>query len=164
MGINATLLGQMITFLILVLITMKFIWPPLIKTLRDRREQISMGLAASEKAHHELELAKKKSKELILEAKSQAAVIIEQANLRAHQIEESSREEARKIAERIKIQADSEIEKSRIEARQNLMKELVSFITAGTEKLIHRNITISDNDALLAELSADLTHKKNALG
>lgn len=157
MGINATLLGQMITFLILVLITLKFIWPPLVKTLRERREAIATGLAASEQAHHELELAKKRSKEILLEAKSQAAVIIEQANVRAHQIEESSREEARQIALRIKKQAEDDIERVRLESREALMNEIAGFVVAGTEKLIRQKIDTAANQALITEITRSTT-------
>ncbi len=152
MGINATLIGQMITFLILVFITLKFIWPPLIKTLRERRETIATGLAASEQAHHELEIAKKRAKEVLLEAKSQAAIVIEQANLRAHQIEESAREEARQIAIRIKKQAEDEATRSCLEAREALMTEIAGFVIAGTEKLIKHHINPETNKALLAEI------------
>jgi len=158
MEINATLLGQMITFLILVFITLKFIWPPLIKILKDRREAISLGLAASEQAHHELELAKKRAKEVLLEAKSQAVIIIEQANLRAHQIQEESREEARQIALRIKSQAEIEIEKFAIESKQALLEQAAEWVIAGTEKLIRQKINPESNQVLMASITQDLNH------
>ena len=40
MDINITLVGQMITFAVFVVFTMKFVWPPLRKALDERREKI----------------------------------------------------------------------------------------------------------------------------
>ncbi|RLA19127.1 MAG: F0F1 ATP synthase subunit B, partial [Gammaproteobacteria bacterium] len=40
MSINATLIGQMITFTLLVWFTMKYIWPPLIGAIEERKAKI----------------------------------------------------------------------------------------------------------------------------
>ncbi|MCU0897469.1 MAG: F0F1 ATP synthase subunit B, partial [Burkholderiales bacterium] len=45
MNINATLLGQMLTFAVLVWFTMKFVWPPIMKALDERQKKIADGLA-----------------------------------------------------------------------------------------------------------------------
>ena len=48
MDINATLLGQMLVFGILIWFSWKFIWPPLIRSLDERRKKIADGLKAAE--------------------------------------------------------------------------------------------------------------------
>ena len=159
MGINATLIGQIITFLILVFITLKYIWPPLSKNLQARRDAIAAGLTASEQAHHELEIAKKGAKELLLDAKSQAAIVIEQANLRAHQIEESGREEGLRIITRMKSQAEAEIQKSVFEARKNLLSEVSGFILEGTQKLLQHEMSAEKDHAFLAQISQEVIAK-----
>ncbi|MFN8735929.1 MAG: F0F1 ATP synthase subunit B, partial [Betaproteobacteria bacterium] len=47
MNINATLFVQLVVFFIGAWVTMKFIWPPLIKALDERRQKIADGLAAA---------------------------------------------------------------------------------------------------------------------
>jgi len=42
MEINATILGQAITFVILVLFTMKLVWPPINNMLEERARKIAM--------------------------------------------------------------------------------------------------------------------------
>ena len=54
MNINATLILQSIAMMIFVWFCMKFIWPPLLKALDERRERIAEGLAASDRAEKEL--------------------------------------------------------------------------------------------------------------
>jgi F-type H+-transporting ATPase subunit b len=52
--INASLIVQMIVFLILVGFTMKYVWPPIIKALDERAAKIAAGLSAADKAKAEL--------------------------------------------------------------------------------------------------------------
>ena len=48
MEINATLIGQLITFIILVWFIMRYVWPPITKALNEREKTISAGLQAAE--------------------------------------------------------------------------------------------------------------------
>jgi len=73
MNFNATLIGQSITFLVFVWFCMKFIWPPIMNALAERKAKIADGLAAADRGKHEQELGKKKAAETIHEAKQQAA-------------------------------------------------------------------------------------------
>ena len=44
MNINATLIAQLIVFLILVWFTMTYVWPPIVKALDERAQKIAEGL------------------------------------------------------------------------------------------------------------------------
>ena len=48
MNPNITLLGQMISFAILIWFTVKFIWPPLTKAIEDRQQKIAECIAAAD--------------------------------------------------------------------------------------------------------------------
>ena len=48
MNINLTLVVQMFVFATLILITMKWIWPPILQAMDDRQRKIAQGLAAAE--------------------------------------------------------------------------------------------------------------------
>jgi len=75
-SINATLIGQMITFALLVWFTMKYIWPPLFDSLEERKKKIADGLAAAEKGQEEILLAEKRAKGVLKEAKEQSSEIV----------------------------------------------------------------------------------------
>jgi F-type H+-transporting ATPase subunit b len=49
MNINATLIGQSVTFIVFVWFCLKFIWPHLIKAMDERKTKIAEGLAAGER-------------------------------------------------------------------------------------------------------------------
>ena len=156
MDINATLIGQMITFAIFIIFTMKFIWPPLMKALEARRKKIADGLAAAERGQHDLQVARHKAKEIVYEAKAQAAVIVEQANQRAHKIDEAAREEARQNSDRMKQAATAEIEQQRLEAQQALREKVADLVVQGTERLLKKNIDKAANEALLKDLVKEM--------
>ena len=92
MSINATLIGQMITFALLVWFTMKYIWPPLFDSLEERRKKIADGLAAAERGQEEILLAEKKAKGVLKQAKEQSTEIVGLAQKRANEIVEESKE------------------------------------------------------------------------
>lgn len=54
MNLNATLFAQLVVFFILAVFTMKFVWPPLIKSIDERAKKIADGLAAAERGKQAL--------------------------------------------------------------------------------------------------------------
>lgn len=156
MDINATLFGQMITFVIFVVFTMKFVWPPLTRVLEERRKKIADGLNAAEKAHHELEVAERKIKQMMLDAKAQASLIIDHANQRAHQIEEEAKEMALHMTERMKKAAEVQIREEIDAARAELQKEASELAILCTERLLHKNLDRAANETLLKNLMSEL--------
>ena len=92
MNINATLFGQTIAFFIFVWFCMKFIWPPIMNALNNRKQTIADGLAAAERGQKEQKLAEQRAKDILLETKDQTAEIIARAEKRAGEIVEEAKE------------------------------------------------------------------------
>ena len=53
MNINATLIGELIAFLVFVIACMKWVWPPIIGAIETRQQKIADGLAASDRAEQD---------------------------------------------------------------------------------------------------------------
>ena len=156
MDINATLILQMLVFVIFIWVTMRFIWPPLMKALETRRKTIADGLAAAEQGRKELELAEIKSKEQLTEAKVQAGHIIEQAHQRANHLIEEAKAKARQEGERLRQLAQAEIEQEYQAAKDKLMKQIASIAVAGAEKILQREVDKASNDRLVDELVSEI--------
>ena|SRR3989338_8752268 len=152
MEINATLLGQIITFAVFIWFTMKFVWPPLMKAMEERRQKIADGLAAADKARHDLELADLKAKNELQEAKNYAAQIIEQANHRANRIIEEAKEQARSEGDRMLEMAQEEIQRQYQQTRGELLHQISELAVLGAEKIVRRSIDKASNEALINEL------------
>ncbi|WP_343188221.1 F0F1 ATP synthase subunit B [Buchnera aphidicola (Ceratoglyphina bambusae)] len=96
MNINATILGQTISFIFFVLICMKYILPNITNLIENRQKEIQLSLKFSEdlkketlnmreKAENEIHIAKKKAKEIINKAKNNRDLIIDAAIINAKQ-------------------------------------------------------------------------------
>ena len=70
MDINMTLIGQLIAFVVFVIFCMKYVWPPIIGAIEERQATIADGLAASDRAAKDLELAQEKATAQLKEAKA----------------------------------------------------------------------------------------------
>lgn len=156
MSINATLIGQMIVFALLVWFTMKFVWPPLTKALADRQQKIAEGLAQAERGQHEMELAQKRAAEVLKEARGKAGEILEQANKRGTEIVEEAKDTARKEGERLMASAQAQIEQERSQARAELQKQVVSLALAGAGKILGREVDAKAHNAMLEELAKQM--------
>jgi F-type H+-transporting ATPase subunit b len=152
MNFNATLIGQSITFLVFVWFCMKFIWPPIMNALAERKAKIAEGLAAADRGKHEQELAKKRATETLQEAKQQAAEIIHRAEKRAADIVEEAKHDAVEEGNRVKAAAQAEIEQEVNRARETLRGQVVEIATAGAARILKRELDASANDELIKDL------------
>lgn len=156
MNPNITLLGQMISFAILIWFSVKFIWPPLIKAIEERQQKIAEGLAAADNAQRHLAQADAKAAEELKAARAKANEIIEQAHQRANALIDAARAEAIAEGQRQKALAEAEIEAAANRAKEDLRRQVSALAVAGAEKLLKREINANDQKALIDELAAQL--------
>ena len=156
MTINATLIAQMIVFLILIWVTMKFIWPPLTQAMDARAKRIAEGLSAAEKARKDLADADARVADEIRKARSEATGIIDKAHQQANQIIEKARQDAIVEATRQKATAAADIESMAHRAREELRGQVASLAVSGAEKILKREIDANAHKALLDQLVAEM--------
>ena len=156
MNINATIIGQSIAFAVFVWFCMKYVWPPIMQALNDRKKQIADGLEAAARGQKDLELAQDRAGKQLREARTEAQGIIELANKRATQIVDEAKEQARQEAERIKVAAQAEIEQEANRAREALRTQVATLAVAGAERILGENLDESANSRLVDDLVAEL--------
>ena len=156
MNINATLLGQSIAFFLFWWFCAKFVWPPIMNALAERKQSIADGLAAAERGAHEKELAQARAKDILKEAKQQAAEIVNAANKRAVEIEEEGKTKGVSEGERMVEAAKAQIEQQTHRAREQLRGEVVSLALQGAQTILEREVNAEAHNALLDKLAARL--------
>jgi F-type H+-transporting ATPase subunit b len=156
MNPNITLLGQMISFAILIWFSVKFIWPPLIKAIEERQQKIAEGLAAADNAQKNLAQADAKVADELKAARAKANEIIEQAHQRANALIDAAKADAIAEGARQKALAEAEIEAAANRAKEELRKQVSALAVSGAEKLLKREINANDQKALIDELAAQL--------
>jgi F-type H+-transporting ATPase subunit b len=156
MNINLTLIGQSLTFIVFVWFCMKFVWPPIMNALHERKTKIADGLAAAERGQHEQELAEKRASELLHEAKQKEAEIINQAQSRAGEVVEESKNDARAEGERLLTAAKAEIDQEVQRAKEALRAELGKIVISGAEKVLEREVDASVHDDMIKKLATQI--------
>jgi F-type H+-transporting ATPase subunit b len=156
MDVNATFIGEMIAFVVFVIFCMKYVWPPIIGAIEARQATIADGLAASDRAAKDLELAQEKATAQLKEAKAQAAEIIEAAKKRDAQIVEEAAVKAQAEKEKILAAGHAEIETERNQAREELRQQVAILAVAGAEKILERSIDAAAHSDIFDKLVAEL--------
>lgn len=156
MNLNATLLGQMISFTIFVWFTMRVIWPLLTNQLDARKKIIADGLAAAEEGRKILATAEETAKNKIHDAKLHCYKILEDADQQAALILENSREAARREREEIVASAQVAIERAVVKVKHDLQSQVTDLAILGAEKILQRSINQKDHETILKELAKSL--------
>lgn len=156
MNINATLIGQTISFFIFLWFCKKYVWPPIIQAMQEREAKIASGLKAATQAEADLESAKAEVEKELTEAKAEAAKIIEQANKRANAMVEEAKVAAREEADRIKTAAQAEVDQEVNRAKEALRSQVANLSIVGAEKVLGASVDQSAHSAMLDQLAAEL--------
>ena len=156
MSITATLIVQMIVFLILVWFTMKFVWPPITAALDERAKKIAEGLSAADRAKADLAAANQRVEQQLSAARDDAAKRLADAERLALQIVEEAKGRANDEAAKIVANARVEAEQEAAKAREALRAEVASLAVRGAEQILRREVTPSVHADLLHRLKAEL--------
>lgn len=156
MNINATLIGQSIAFFFFVWFCMKYVWPPLMDALKQREKKIAEGLAAADRGKHEQQLAEKKAKTTLQDAKSQAADIVNLAQKRANEIVEEAKNDARTEGDRLIEAAKGQIEQETNRARETLREQVGGLIIAGAEKVLAKEIDAAAHQDVVEQIASKI--------
>jgi F-type H+-transporting ATPase subunit b len=144
------------TFLVFIWFTKKFVWPPVMQALEERRTRIADGLAAADRGQRALENADAQVAERLREARQQAAQIIEQAERRGAELVEEAKENAQAAGERLLAQARAELEQDTNRAREALRGEVAAIALSGARQLLEKEIDASAHRDLLDRLAGQL--------
>ena len=156
MSINATLIGQIITFALLVWFTMKYIWPPLFNSLEERKKKIADGLAAAEKGQEDMLLAEKKAKGLLKTAKDQSSEIVTLAQKQANAIVEESKNTAKQEGDRLILAAKAQIEQDIQQSKESLRKEVAALAVSAAEQILTAEIDKTKHQEIVEKISSRL--------
>jgi len=151
-----TLIGQATTFLVLVLVTMKFVWPPLTQAMEERRQKIAEGLAQSDEAEKALAKAEAEAEQVIRDARARAGEIIDQAGKRGNELIEQAKQDAISERDRQVAAAEADIKLAANQAREVLRERLAELTIAGAERVIGQELDASRHRQLIDKLAEEL--------
>ena len=156
MSINATLFVQCIVFLILVIFTMKFVWPPIAKALDERAQKIADGLAAADKAKTELTAVNKRVEQELAQTRNETASRLADAESRGQAIIDEAKARATEEGNKIVAAARAEAEQQAIAAREALREQVAVLAVKGAEQILQKEVNAGIHADLLSRLKTEL--------
>ena len=156
MSLNLTLFTQIFVFGLLVLFTMKFVWPMILRAMDERAKRIADGLAAAEKGQKDLAQSKTRSEELIREARTRAVQIEDQARHRAGELIDQAKGAAIAEGERLIVAAQQQIQLEATRAREELRRQVAALAVLAASRLVEKEIDPKTHADLLNKLAAQI--------
>ena len=154
--INATILAQIINFLILVVLLRAVAYKPVARLLQQRSDKIKGDLDKAEADRKAAEQTLAEYKAQLADAHKKAQDIVDKANVTARQEHDAAVAETRKEIERMKATAQAEIENERNRAFDEMKSQIVSLSLAAASKVVTKNIDTKENDKLVNEFISKL--------
>src|SRR5580658_8588766 len=156
MDINATFIGQIIVFLIMLWFIARVVVPMMATPIDARHKRIADGLAAAERGQKDLTEAATRVEEIIRQARARSQQIEQQAHTQANEIIDIAKRNAQTEAARIIEAAQQQVTLQVQRARDDLRKQVAQLALAGAAKIIEREIDPRAHAQLLDELAAQI--------
>jgi F-type H+-transporting ATPase subunit b len=134
--INGTVIVELITFLVMLAVLARYVYPEIVKVAEARQRAIAEQLRESEKARAEAEARLKDAEAKLSDARKTAQQVIDAASKSGEQLRQDLRTKAEEEAKRIAEAARKEIEVERDRAVQTVRDEVASLVVSATEKVI----------------------------
>jgi F-type H+-transporting ATPase subunit b len=139
------------TFLVLAWLLRKYAWQPLLKALDERQKTIASAVENARLAREQLERAQEQASQVLAQARTDAEAVLVQARADAGQFRQEQRAKAAAEAETITKNAERQIQRETAKAVDAIRREAVDLSVAMASKLIRRQVSAQDQEALLQE-------------
>jgi F-type H+-transporting ATPase subunit b len=154
---------SIIQFLLLFYLLRRFLWGPILKTLRDRAAKIREGLALAEQAKADREHLKAEIERLLADARREAQAIADRMTQAAEGAAADIRAQARAEADRIRERGREEAKQLHDQALAQLRSELAGMVVLAASRVLGREVDPDQHRALiersLDEAAAQLTEQ-----
>ena len=140
-----------LTFLILLGLLAKFAWGPLLKALDERQAMIRKSLDDADQAQQDLAGLQEKSAQLLAEARAEGQSIVAQSRAAAEVVREDLQQKAKAESAAMVKAAERQIQQETARAVEQIRHEVVDLSLSVASKLIKKNLTAEDNDALIQD-------------
>jgi F-type H+-transporting ATPase subunit b len=157
--INATLVVELIAFLVMLAILARWVYPPVIRAAEARQRQVAEQLEAADTARKEAETHLQQADAAIQDARGQAGQIIERANRAAEQIQQEAQEKAREDARRIVEAASRDIDAERQRAVQSIRLQMADIVTEAVRRIVGESLD-GERHRQLIEATIELVEKQ----
>ena len=154
--INGTVIVELITFLVMMAVLARWVYPRIVELAEARQRLIAEQLTEAEKSRADAEARLKEAEAQLTEARKTAQSVIEGATKSGEQLRQELKQKADEEAKRITEAARKEIEAERERAIQAVRNEVASLVVAATEKVIGETLDEGKHKQLIDRAIAEV--------
>ncbi|MFM2250984.1 MAG: hypothetical protein RLZZ358_1911 [Bacteroidota bacterium] len=132
---------QLIGFLALLFILIKFAWKPILASLAEREASIDGALKSAEQARNEMANLKAENEKLLQEARLERDVILKKAQEASVKMIEDAKNEASKQGAQLIESAKAVIETEKKAALTEVKNQVALLTLEVTEKLLRKKLS-----------------------
>ena len=158
--INATLIAQILNFLVLLVILAKFAYKPLLQAMDDRRNRIINDLDSAEQTRLDAEALKEQYAEQLAGARQEATEIVNKANQIAQNLHDELVEQARVEQEAMMANAKERIEQDKQQALLDIRSEVIKLSTLIAGKIVNQKLKSANDQKLVTDIADDVLNKR----
>ena len=140
MNINATLFAEVVIFMAFVLLTLKYVWPPILAIIEERQKVIIDGVERAKESEHEYQKTLEKTVAMIDEAKSNAKEIMMQTEERARQVLDLAHQQGEEQRQKIVERANADIDQSKKIAFEELLGHVSGLTVKATKAVLQDSV------------------------
>ena len=158
--VNATLIAQILNFLVLLAILAKFAYKPLLQAMDDRRNRIINDLDSAEQTRLDAEALKEQYAEQLAGARQEATEIVNKANQIAQNLHDELVEQARVEQEALLANAKERIEQEKQQALLDIRSEVIKLSTLIAGKIVNQKLNSANDQKLVTDIADDVLNKR----
>lgn len=152
--------AAIVAFLILLFVLTKYAWGPILTGLQEREGKIKADLAQAEAANKAAQQTLADYERKLAEAHAEARKLVEQAKGDAEKVRQRLASETEAEIAKMRQRATAEIGQAKTQAVQELYDRAAELSIAVAEKVLGRNITDADTQALVDRSLRELDEVK----
>jgi F-type H+-transporting ATPase subunit b len=134
--INGTVIVELITFIVMLAVLARYVYPEIVKLAEARQRTIAEQLKEAGQARAEAEQRLNEAEAKLSDARKTAQSVIEAATKSGEQLRQELKQKAEDESKRTVEAAMKEIEAERERAVQSVRNEVANLVVAATEKVI----------------------------
>jgi F-type H+-transporting ATPase subunit b len=147
--INGTVIVELLTFLVMMAILARYVYPRVVQLAEARQRQVVEQLQEAEKARAAAEATLKDAETKLNEARRTAQSVIDAASKSAEQLRQDLKQKAEEESRRLLESASKEIEAERLKAIQSVRSEVAGLVVSATEKVIGETLDMTKHKQLI---------------
>jgi len=147
--IDGTVIVELITFLVMLGVLGRYVYPEIVKVAEARQQAIAQQLKDAEEARAKAEAQLAEATEKLNDARKSAQSVIEAATKSAEQLRQELRQKADEDAKRTVENARKQIEAERDQAIRTVRTEVADLVVTATEKVIGETLDATKHRRLI---------------